>query len=347
MAVSSKDTGILCGQLVEDARRGVFKPVYLLMGEEPFYPDMVCDAIVGNCLQDYEKDFNETICYGQDVTAEQVITAARRFPMMAERQLVVVKDAQQLEGLDDLAVYCEDPLDSTVLVLLMRGASADKRKSLYKNIQKNGVVVESPAVRDYEIQNWIISYYASRGLSIEAPAAALLAESVGSVLSNIAVATDKLVRTLPEDCRQVRVEDIEKNVGFSRSFSVFELSRALSLRNSAAAIKIATNLGNSARFNMPMAVSALYTGFYRILKYSALLASNPRPSQEEKAEALQGVSPYFYREYDAAVRNYSLPRLMQIMSLLCEYDYQGKGGDGAALPPQKLIVELTLKILNA
>ena len=117
------------------------------MGEEPYYPEMVCQAILDNCLQDWEKDFNETVCYGGEVTAETVITAARRFPMMAERQLVVVKEAQQMKTLEDLSIYCQEPLDSTVLVILMHGASADKRRALYKSVLKTGVVVESPALR--------------------------------------------------------------------------------------------------------------------------------------------------------------------------------------------------------
>ena len=135
--------------LLEDIRSGVFKPVYLLMGEEPYYPELVCQAIIDNCLQDWEKDFNETICYGADVDADTVITAARRFPMMADRQLVVVKEAQSMKTLEDLALYCQKPLDSTVLVLLMHGARADKRRALYKEVLKQGVVVDSLPLKDY------------------------------------------------------------------------------------------------------------------------------------------------------------------------------------------------------
>ena len=336
----------VCNDIISDVRNGVFAPVYLLMGDEPYYPELVCQAIVDNCLQDYEKDFNETICYGSDVTASQIITSARRFPMMAERQLVVVKEAQQMKGIEDLAVYCAEPLESTVLVLLMHKASADKRKSLYKSVQKNGIVVDSPAIRDYEIGTWISSYYAGRGLSIEPQAAALLGESAGTDLSVIVAETEKLLRNLPEGCTQVRVEDVEKNVGISRQFSVFELTRELSLKNSAKALKIATHIGTAAKFAMPMAVSALYTHFYRILKYEAALQKNPRMDQQERAFIL-GVNPYFLREYDAAVRNYPVPSAMKVISMLCEFDYLGKGGDGATLAPDQMLIELTAKILNA
>lgn len=346
MAKGSVNIAQVCQSIISDVRAGKFAPVYLLMGDEPYYPELVCQAIVDNCLQDYEKDFNETICYGSDVTASQVITSARRFPMMAKRQLVVVKEAQQMKSLEELAIYCAEPLDSTVLVLLMHKASADKRKSLYKSVQKNGIVVDSPAIRDYEISNWISSYYAGRGLRIEPQAAALLGESAGTDLSVIVAETEKLLRNLPEGCSEVRVEDVEKNVGISRQFSVFELTRELSLKNSAKALKIATHIGTAAKFAMPMAVSALYTHFYRILKYEAALQKNPRMDQQERASIL-GVNPYFLREYDAAIRNYPVPSAMKVISLLCEFDYLGKGGDGATLAPDQLLIELTAKILNA
>lgn len=346
MAARKEDVAAICRQLVDDARNGVFKPVYVLMGDEPFYPDLVCQAIIDNCVDEFGKDFNETICYGSDVTPEQVVTAARRFPMMADRQLVVVKEAQLMKGIDEIAVYCNEPLDSTVLVLLLHNASLDKRKALYKAAQKVGVVLDSPALRDYEVPGWISRYYSERGLQIEPEAASLLAESVGTDLSAISVETDKLLKNLPEGAKSVSVADIERNVGVSRQFSIFELTKELSMRNAPRALKIAAHIGTAARFNMPQAVSALYMHFYRILKYGALLAKGGYPSPEDKASALAGVNPYFYREYDTAVRNYPLPKAMAVVSLLCEYDYLGKGGDGGAATPAELMTELTAKILN-
>ncbi len=317
------------------------------MGDEPYYPDLVCNAIVRDCIDPSEKDFNELICYGADVTADQVITTARQFPMMAERQLIVVKDANQMKGFEDLALYCAEPLESTVLVLLLRGASADKRKALYKTVQKVGVVVDSPQLRDYQISGWIASYYASRGLDIDPEAAALLGESVGTNLSTIAVETDKLIQALPEGCRRVSVEDVEKNVGVSRRYSVFELTKELSARNAPRALTIAARMGSVAKFNLPGAVSMLATHFIRILRYGALLSRERYPSPADKAEVLAGVNPYFYREYDTAVRNYPPPKALQVISLLCEYDYLGKGGDGGlSTPPEGLLVELVAKILN-
>ena len=316
------------------------------MGEEAYYPDLVCNAIIENALQEWERDFNETICYGGEVDAETVITAARRFPMMAERQLVVIREAQQMKSLEELSLYCQKPLDSTVLVILMHGASADKRKSLYKTVLKTGVVLESNALRDYEILQWLASYYDGRGLKIDPEAAALLAESSGTDLGKIAVETEKLLKNLPEGTTSITVEDIERNVGVSRQFSIFELTRQLSMRDVSKAIRTASYIGSAPRFAMPMAVGVLYTHFYRILKYAALLQSVPSPSPQEKAKVL-GVNPYFFREYDAAVRNYPMPRCMRIISLLSDYDYKGKGGDAGEATPGELLVELVTKILNS
>jgi len=339
------DIDRLCRSLVDDARNGIFKPVYLLMGEEPYYVDMVCNAVVANCIDESEKDFNEIICYGADVNADAVITAARRYPMFAERQLVVLKEAQMMKDIEDLAYYCQEPLDSTVLVICMMGAKADKRRALYKSAQKAGVVVESAALRDYEVSNWISSYYQGRGLRIAPDAAALLAESAGTDLSKIAVETDKLLRNLPQGTTDVTIEDIEKNVGISRQYSIFELTSALSLKNSAKALKMATYIGTAPKFAMPMAVSALFAHFYKILKYEALLMSNPGADSATKAAAV-GVNPYFLREYDAAVRNYPMKKCMAVIAALKEYDYKGKGGESGEATPGELLVELVARILN-
>jgi DNA polymerase-3 subunit delta len=345
MAKGFIDTDSLCREIVKDARSGVFKPVYLLMGDEPYYVDMVCDAIVENCLDESERDFNQTVCYGADVNADAVITAARRYPMFAERQLVVVKEAQMMKTLEDLAVYCQKPLESTVLVIAMHGASADKRKSLYKTVSKMGVVVDSQTLRDYEVPKWVSMFYQAKGLRIAPDAAALLAEHAGTDLAKIAIETEKMMKNLPEGTVDVTADDIEKNVGISRQFSIFELTNELSVKNSAKALRIAAYIGSAAKFAMPMAVSALFTHFYKILKYEALLMKDPRPANDVKTKVL-GVPPFFFSQYDTAVRNYPLKKCMAVIALLKEYDYKGKGGDVGEATPAQLMVELTAKILN-
>ena len=345
MAKGFVEIDSLCRDIVKDARAGIFKPVYLLMGDEPYYVDMVCDTVIENCLDESERDFNQTICYGADVDADTVVTAARRYPMFADRQLVVIKEAQMMKSLEELALYCTKPLDSTVLVIAMHGARADKRKALYKNASKVGVVVDSTQLKDYEMPRWISMYYQTKGLTIAPDAAALLGEYAGTDLNKIAVETEKMLKNLPEGVREVSVTDIEKNVGISRQFSIFELTKELSMKNAPKALRTAAYIGSAAKFAMPMAVSALYTHFYRILKYGALLKQNPRPANDQKARIL-GVNPYFFAEYDTAVRNYPVRKCMAVIALLKEYDYKGKGGDVGEATPAELMVELTAKILN-
>ena len=341
------DTDSQCREIIAAVRRGEFAPVYLLMGEEPFYTDLIVDEIIKNAFEDdSERDFNQIICYGADLPdADSVITSARRYPMFAERQLVVVKEAQLMKGIEDLSLYCARPLDSTVLVIAVHGKGPDKRKSLYKTVSKIGVVLESSPLRDYEMSRWISSYFKSRGLEIAPEASSLMAEYAGTDLSKIAVETDKLLKSLPEGATSVSVADIESNVGISRQFSIFELTSALSVKDSAKALRIASRLGSQAKFAMPMATAALFTHFYRILKYGALLMREPSAPVDKRIRVL-GVQPFFIREYDAALRNYPVSKAMAAVSLIKEYDYRGKGGDGLQTTDSELITELTLRLLN-
>jgi DNA polymerase-3 subunit delta len=182
-------------------------------------------------------------------------------------------------------------------------------------------------------------------MNIAPDAAALLGEYAGTDLNKISIETEKMLKNLPEGTTSIAVEDVERNVGISRQFSIFELTRELSAKNPAKALRIAAYIGSAAKFAMPMAVSALYTHFYRILKYGALLMNNPNPQNDQKTKVL-GVSPYFFREYDMAVRNYPVRKCMAVIALLKEYDFKGKGGNVGEASPAELMVELTAKILN-
>lgn len=346
MAKAKLDLASQCKTIMDDVRMGIFHPIYLLMGDEPYYPDLVCQTIIDHCVDEYSKDFNETICYGLDVTPEKIVFQAREFPMMAERRLIVIRDAQLMDGLEQLDVYCKQPIDSTVLVILMRKASLDKRKALYKTLKDKAIIVDSPMLRDYEMPSWIKSYVRSLSLNIEEPAVALLSEYVGTELSNVSNEILKITKNLPSGSNTITVNDVERNVGLSRRFSVFELNKCLSTRDAVGALKIAANMGSVARFAMPQAVSALFLHFSRIFKYGVLLSSVRQPSAEDKARVLAGISPYFYREYDTAVRHYPSDKAEKIISLLCEYDYLGKGGDGGNAQQGELLLELVTKILN-
>lgn len=345
MAVKFTELESQCRQIINDVKNGNFAPVYLLMGTEPYYPDLVCDEIMKFALTDSERDFNQTVFYGLDTDAGTVASECRSYPMMAERRLVVVKEAQSMKTLEDLATYASDPMESTVLVILMHGASADKRRALYKNVQKKGVVLVSDALRDYEMPQWITSFYKSRGLDIEPAAAALLAEYAGTDMSRIMLETEKMQKNLPEGTVRVNAADIEKNVGISRQFSIFELTKALSYMKAEKALKIAAYIGNGPKFMLLLATAPLYTHFYRILKYEAALLKNPAMSKADRAKLL-GINPYFMEEYDVAARNYPIRRCMKVISLLEEYDFKGKGGGSGEASQGDLLMELVSKILN-
>lgn len=345
MAVKFTELESQCRQIINDVKNGNFVPVYLLMGTEPYYPDLVCDEIIKYALTDSERDFNQTVFYGLDTDAGTVASECRSYPMMAERRLVVLKEAQSMKTLEDLATYASDPMESTVLVILMHGASADKRRALYKNVQKKGIVLVSDALRDYEMPQWITSFYKSRGLDIEPAAAALLAEYAGTDMNRIMLETEKMQKNLPEGTVRVNAADIEKNVGISRQFSIFELTKALSYMKAEKALKIAAYIGNGPKFMLLLATAPLYTHFYRILKYEAALLKNPAMSKADRAKLL-GINPYFMEEYDVAARNYPIRRCMKVISLLEEYDFKGKGGGSGEASQGDLLMELVSKILN-
>ena len=344
MAKGYKDISFQVEAILNDINKGIFSPIYLLMGEESYYLDIVVNKIIDNALDEADRDFNQTILYGNDTNVSSLTTLARRFPMFAKRQLVVVKEAQMMGSIENMIHYCAKPLESTVLVLLMRGASLDKRKALYKSILKIGTVLDSPAVKDYEVPRWIEEFYRAKGLSISPDAAQLLAEHAGTDLRKIALETEKMLKNLPEGCVKVEVDAIEKNIGISRSFSVFELTKELSAKNSAKALKIAARIGASPKFFLPMVMAAIFNHFYRILKYEAFMTKKI-PDAKEKAEIL-GVNPYFFREYDQAVNNYPIGKTMNIISLLKEYDYKSKGGDVGEASHGELLIELVSKILT-
>ncbi|MCI6680761.1 MAG: hypothetical protein MR468_07135, partial [Bacteroides sp.] len=212
----------------------------------------------------------------------------------------------------------------------------------YKAFAKNGIVIESPVIKDYEVPGWTINHFKSLGLDITPDAAALLGEYAGTDLVKIASEADKLVKNLPEGATSINATDIEKNVGISRQFSIFELTKELNFGRNGKALEIAGRLSSAAKFSMPAAIAMLFTDFQRILKYNLLLSSG-NASPEKKAKVLAGVHPYFYKEYDSAVKIYPLRNCIEVISLLCDYDYFSKGG--SPVTQDELFVELISKIL--
>lgn len=309
--------------------------------------EQVCAAVMEHCLEEDQRDFNQLVFYGLQSKVQDIIASAKRYPVFCDRQLVVVKEAQNLDNLDSLGDYVANPLESTVLVICVMGKNADKRRALYKNAVKSGaVIVESPLVKDYELPQWIIDWFSARGIRISSDAAQLFAYSTGSDLRKIVSNAEKIMKSLPEGCTVVGPGDVEANVGVSREFSVFELNSALSVRDASKALKIAAYLGDTAKFAMPMATSLIFMQFSRILKFRLFCDSNPGAAPAAKAAAA-GVPPFAIREYEAAARKWSTASLRRVISLLVEYDYKGKGGDvSQETGDSSLLSELTAKILS-
>ncbi len=339
-------------QIKQDILNGDIKPFYLLFGKEHYYIDELCNLLMENVLPPEERDFGQILLYGADTTASQVVSAARQFPMMISRQLVVVKEAQMLKKVEDIGVYFQGIMPTTVLVICYKtpndptksSKNIDKRTSFYKDAQKVGVVFESNQVPDYKIPKWIEEYVPTKGLKISPDAAALLAESAGIDIQKIVLEIDKLVKALPEGSKTITAKDVEDNVGMSRDYSVFELTKALSVKDMLKCYKIVHFFGESEkRFPIQLTLAALSSHFLKILRFHALLSAGV-PKNEILAQL--GINPYFGREYDDAVRNYSMKRTMAVIAIIKEFDYRSKSNARGNASDGELLQELVSRILN-
>ena len=335
MAKATTDTVQEYKALREEIERGDIKPFYLLFGKEHYYIDELCRLLMDRVIPPEERDFGQIVYFGADVTANQVVSTARQYPMMIARQLVVVKEAQMMKKVEDIGVYFEGIQPTTVLVVCYKtpndptksGKNIDKRSTFYKQAKKIGVAFESNQIPDYRVARWIDGYLADEGLRIDPDAAALLAESAGSDLQKITLAIDKLRKMLPEDRRRITVKDIEENVGMSRDYSVFELTKALSLKDAGKAFRIAHFFGEAPkRFPIQMTVAALSGHFIRLLRYHALLQSGAGRN-------------------DTAIRNYPVKKTMRAIALLREYDRRSKSNTRGEASDGDLLKELIAKIL--
>lgn len=351
MAKQSIDTTAKFRALREEILAGELKPFYLLFGKEHYYIDELCRLIMEKALPPEERDFGQIVYFGSDVKAAQVVATARQFPMMVSRQLVVVKEAQLMDGLEDIGIYLDAMMPTTILVICFKtnndptrkGKSVDKRTSFYKKACSAGVVFESEQLPDYKMARWIEEYFPTRGLKISPDAAALLAEYAGVDIAKIVMETDKLLKVLPPDTPIVTSADIAANVGMSRDYSAFELTKALSLKDIPKCYRIVHFFAESEkRYPLVMIMAALSSHFLRILRYHALQQAGV-PRSEILSQL--GINPYFGAEYDQAVRNYPLRKTMKVISLLREYDRRSKSNARGSASDGDLLGELISKIL--
>lgn len=334
-------------------RQGKFAPVYLLMGEEPYFIDKLCDLLAESILGEAEKSFNQTILYGKDSDAGAIVNLCRQMPMMGGRMVVIVKEAQQLKKLEQLSVYTQNPLDSTVLILCHKGKNVDKRIPLYKSINDKGMVFESVPPRDYEIGGWLAEFARARGLTMDAKASSMLVEHLGADIAKIANELGKLVVSLPQGTKTITADHIEQNIGISKEFNNFELTKALSERNLNRALLIAEHFANNPKDNpFVVTISMLFSHFQRIfiLNYQRWLArrkNTPMPSEMELAKMLKLPTAFFLKEYQVAANNYPNAKVFAIFGLLREYDMKSKGINGGSASDGELLKELLMKIMLA
>ncbi|MDG1380966.1 MAG: DNA polymerase III subunit delta [Flavobacteriales bacterium] len=324
-----------------------FAPLYLLGGEEPHHLDQLSDAMESSVLEEHERDFNQTVLYGRDSDLDQILAAARQFPMMAERRLVLVKEAQELrewrskEKLEKLAAYADNPVASTVLVLVHRNKMPDKRLAAVKRIQKAGVVFQSDRIRDYKLPDWIEGYVTASKRRISPRTSQILAEYLGNDLKKIAGEMDKLFIALPEG-GEVSDALIEQHIGISKEYNIFELTNALAEKDVARVTRIVQYMrANEKNHPVPRILPTLTNYFARILTFHHLPSHDP----SAVASALR-VHPFAAKEYARAARNYPARKVARIFGYLRECDARSKGINNATVAPYDLLEEALFKTLH-
>ena len=329
-------------QITKDIKAGNLKPIYFLMGEEPYYIDKLTEFIEQNVLEEHERDFNQSILYGRDVTMEDVIGTAKRFPMMADRQVVVVREAQELSRtIDKLEAYAENPQQTTVLVFAYKYKTLDKRKKITKLLDKVGVVFESKKLYDNQVGDWIKRVLSGQGYSIEPKAVAILVEFLGTDLSKINNELEKLKIILPKG-HTFTPNDIEENIGFSKDFNNFELRKAIGEKNQVKAYQIIDYFAQNPKDNPLVVTTGLVFGFFsQLLQYHGL-----KDKSQMNAAKILKVNPYFVKDYEVAFRNYPMKKVSAIVSALRTIDVKSKGVGAASTSQHDLLKELLITIFN-
>jgi DNA polymerase-3 subunit delta len=328
--------------IIRDLKNKIYSPIYFLMGEEPYFIDVITNYIASNVLTETEKEFNQVVMYGKDITALDVINAAKRFPMMSQYQVVILKEAQTLNNIDDLHYYVEKPLRSTILVINYKYKLLDKRKKLFRNLTENGIVFESARLYDDKIPGWISSYLKRKNKSIDLKASSLLTDYLGNDLSRIANELDKLIITIGSEATTINSAHIERNIGISKEYNNFELQKALSQMNVLKANRIINYFDKNQKLNpINFTFSSLYYFFSRVLLYHSV-----EDKSTKNVASVMKLNPYFVDDYRLAAKNYNPAKVVAIISLLREYDLKSKGFGNVSISPGGILKELVYKILH-
>ncbi|MFQ9314826.1 DNA polymerase III subunit delta [Dysgonomonas mossii] len=330
-------------QIVTEIKARKYRPVYLFMGDEPYYIDELTNMLTETVLPEEECDFNQSILYGMETNVTAVITMARSYPMMSDHQLIVIKEAQNLSKIEELEVYVKNPLKSTILVLNYKGGSLDKRKKLYAEIDKNGAIFESKKIPEYKIPAFITSYILSKGLSIDQKSAQMLSDYLGNDLSKLTNEIAKLLIAIPPGQMRITADLIEENIGISKDFNNFELLNAIINKNIFKVNQIADYFEKNPKNNpMIMTMSVLFNFFSNLM--ICYWAKNK--TEQGLATELGLRNPYQAKDYVIALKNYNAFKCMEIIGLLRIYDAKSKGVDNNSAPDGELLKELLYKITH-
>ncbi len=329
-------------QIMSELKKGIYRPVYLLMGEEIYFIDEISKFIEKNALPKNLKDFNMVFLFGKEVSVSEVINTAKRFPMMAKRFVVFLKEAQHLKKIEDLNFYLTKPNNTTILVIEHKYKSLDKRTKLIKNIEKiGGAVLEAKKLYENQIPTWINNFVQEHNYSIEWQATALLTEYLGNDLSKIANELEKLFILYPEGSI-ITKEIISENIGISKDYNIFELQKALGEKNAIKAYKIAEHFAANPKNNpFVRTITSLYYYFTKLMKVNA----STNKSKNYLAQLLN-VHPFFVSEYINAARRYSMSKLIKIISILREYDLKAKKVNNVSTSDGQLLKELIYRIIH-
>ena len=330
-------------EIARDLKNRNYKPIYYLMGEESYYIDKISEYISQTVLTDEEKEFNLTVMYGADTDIASIINAAKRYPMMSEYQVVIVKEAQNVKDMESLVYYVQKPLPSTILVICHKHGTLDKRKKLAATIEKVGVLFESKKIKDTQLSGFITSFLKRKSVDIEPKAAEMMAEFVGTDLSRMAGELEKLVLTLPAGQMRITPEQIERNIGISKDYNNFELKNAIIARDVLKANKIIKYFDENQKTNPIQATLSVLFNFFSNLM---LVYYAPDKSEQGIASMLGLKNTWQAKEYLAAARVFSGVKVMQIIGEIRYCDAQSKGVDNVSLKDGDLLRELIFKILH-
>jgi DNA polymerase-3 subunit delta len=320
--------------------QGKFAPVYFLHGEEPYFIDQLSHIFEHHVLSEAERGFNQMVCYGKDVDAAHIANAARRFPMMAPYQVIIVKEAQEIKNYDALVPYFQQPLPSTILVICYKNKKFDKRTKAYTALKKC-VVFESNKLYANQIPAWITSHLKKQGVKINDKACAMLSEYIGNDLARITGELDKILINKTDRGSEISLEEIEQNVGISKEFNIFELQAAIGQRNSFKAYQIAEYITRSKDFSLIPFISNLFSFFSKLY-----IAHHLSDKSKNNLMKELGINYFFADDYLNALRNYSPAKLQQVFQVLKTYDLKSKGIGNNTADGKQLLQEIIYLIVQ-